>query len=194
MVVYEHKQLPDIASIENEADAMWFAMRVTYNREMKVKQMLDCSNIINYLPMRHIVKYKYGKKVSIAQPAVRGLMFAYCSKPVMSQFKMKIPYFQYMTRKIGNKNIPIIVPDDEMNSFIKATSMNESSIEFVNMESQDLTRGTTVKIHGGELDGVVGKYMRVIGKRSKRLLVQVENIVAVAIDVSTLNSIEVLPL
>ena len=33
----------------------WFAIRVTYNREMKVKRELDRLHIENFLPMKHRV-------------------------------------------------------------------------------------------------------------------------------------------
>lgn len=180
-------------STQNKDDIMrWYAMRVTYNREMTVKQMLDVANIANYIPLRHVVKYKNGIKVNIAQPAIRGLFFVNCDKASIMDFKRKIPYFQFMTRKEGNKNKPIIVPEDQMESFIKATSVDESLIEYLNPSTQDFTKGCRVRIHGGELDGVEGKFMRVSGKRAKRLLIQVENVMAVAIDVSALNYIEVI--
>ena len=176
----------------NDELVQWYAMRVTYNREMSVKQMLDSASITNYLPLRHVVKYKNGTKVKIAQPAIRGLFFVNCTKDCIMQFKRKIPYFQFMTRKEGDKNKPIIVPDEEMVSFIKATSVDESRIEYLDHNAQDFTKGCMIKIHGGELDGVEGKYMRVVGKRAKRLLIQVENVMAVAIDVTALNYIEVI--
>ena len=176
----------------NDEATQWYAMRVTYNREMSVKQMLDSTSITNYLPLRHVVKYKNGTKVKIAQPAIRGLFFVNCNKESIMQFKRKVPYFQFMTRKEGDKNKPIIVPDDQMETFIRATSVDESLIEYLDNDAQDFTKGCMVKIHGGELDGIVGKYMRVVGKRAKRLLIQVENVMAVAIDVSALNYIEVL--
>lgn len=187
------RELGSDKSLQVVDDGMkWFAMRVTYNREMQVKQSLDLAHITSYLPLRRVVKLRGGKHVFTAIPAVRGLMFAYCTRGVISDFKKKLPHLQFITKREGEKNTPIIVPDDEMKSFIQATSIDASRIQYVDPLTQNFARGTRVKIHGGELDGIVGRYMRITGKRAKRLLVQVENITAVAVDVTTVNYIEVL--
>lgn len=177
---------------DEDDDVLWFAMRVTYNRELSVKQLLDNANIVNYIPIRHVVKYKNGVKRSIAQPAVRGLLFTKCTRPAIMQFKQKLPQLQFITRRMSNKNVPIIVPDDQMTAFIKATSLDESLIEYLNTDNMDFTKGSKVKIHGGELDGMIGKYMRVSGKRAKRLLIQVENIMSVAVELADIDYIEII--
>ena len=44
-------------------ETVWFAMRVTYRREMKAKRLLDEAGIENFVPLRFAVRYRYGRKV-----------------------------------------------------------------------------------------------------------------------------------
>ena len=42
----------------------WFAIRVTYNREMKVKADLDSKGIVNFVPMQYRAMEKDGRLVA----------------------------------------------------------------------------------------------------------------------------------
>ena len=45
----------------------WYPMRITYNREMKIKSLLDELNIENFVPMRsEYVNTRSGKKKEIS--------------------------------------------------------------------------------------------------------------------------------
>ena len=50
---------------------VWFAMRVTYSREMKFKEYLDRENIENFIPMQeypsgvYVVRVETGSSVQI---------------------------------------------------------------------------------------------------------------------------------
>ena len=49
-----------IADSKNaSSDLHWFAMRVTYRREMAVKDMLDAEQVESFVPM-HKVAYGFG--------------------------------------------------------------------------------------------------------------------------------------
>ena len=52
----------------------WFAMRVTYRREMKVKAEMDALGIQAFVPMRRIMKH--GPRLENAmEPAIHNLIF-----------------------------------------------------------------------------------------------------------------------
>lgn len=38
---------------ENEGGNCWFAIRVSYSRELALKAILDAENIENFIPMRY---------------------------------------------------------------------------------------------------------------------------------------------
>ena len=89
-------------------NCVWFAMRVTYRREIKVRKILDEEGIENYIPMRKTVRIRRGRRVKELVPVVRGLVFVHTVQPEIQRVKDKIPYLQYiMDRRAGTK---IIVP------------------------------------------------------------------------------------
>lgn len=49
---------------ENEGGNCWFAIRVSYSRELALKAILDAENIENFIPMR----YEYIMKSGEARP------------------------------------------------------------------------------------------------------------------------------
>ena len=163
----------------------WFAMRATYHREMAVKQLLDNAGIECYLPMTQKVKLSNGRKVRVSVPLVSSLIFVKCVKERLQRFKVRVPYLQYITQRREGKNEPIVVPVRQMDEFI-AVTQSESSDEV------DLGRGTLVRIHGGAFDGVTGAFIKLSGKRNKRVVIEVQGVIAVALECSDANFVEVL--
>ena len=47
---------------ENEGGNCWFAIRVSYSRELALKAILDAENIENFIPMRYEYIMKSGKR------------------------------------------------------------------------------------------------------------------------------------
>lgn len=77
----------------------------------------------------------------------------------------------------------ITVPDDQMDSFIKIASHYEEDTVYYRPEEIDLKRGMRVCIHGGKFDNVKGMFVRVQGKRNRRVVVLLEGVMAVSAEV-----------
>ena len=60
-------------STENDVDKCWFAIRVSYSRELALKAILDAENIENFIPMRYEYIMKSGKRVRKLLPAIHNL-------------------------------------------------------------------------------------------------------------------------
>lgn len=170
----------------------WFAMRVTFKRELGVKQMLDLERIENFIPMRREVKLVKGRRVALMTPVVHNLLFVHASRTVLQAFKAKVPHLQYMTRRIGQKNEPIIVPDWQMRDFITVSASDDKNLIYFEKVEDGMCAGSLVRIHGGSFDGVTGTFVKVKGKRSKQVVIAIQNIVAVAIDAKNYDYIEII--
>lgn len=77
----------------------------------------------------------------------------------------------------------LIVPDEQMENFIKITSLREETTVYHKPEDIDIQKGMRVCIHGGKFDGVKGVFMRVKGKRDRRVVVMLEGVMAVSAEV-----------
>ena len=73
---------------------------------------------------------------------------------------------------------PIIVPEKEMENFIKVAGTYDEKLIYLNPDPGDFAQGERVRIIGGAFAGAEGVFVRVKGDR--RVLINVEGLVAVA--------------
>lgn len=157
-------------------------MRSLYNSELRTKAMLDDAGIVNFLPLRWDTVEAGGRRIKIQVSLVRNLIFVKSSPQELEPIVRSNPRFQHIYCRGGAKHQPLIVPDGQMEDFIKAVESSEEA-EVLSPDELPLRRGQWVRISGGSLDGVVGRFMRVKGARSKRLVVEIPRLLAAVVEV-----------
>lgn len=172
----------------------WFAMRAPFHKEMEAQKLLDKLCIENFIPMCHKVVVRRGKKHREWVPAVHNLVFVRTTHSLIQRVKQAdIPFLQYVTRPEAGRNIPIIVPDVQMAQFMAvARAEGEKLIYLTPDDLSHLGKGTRVRVLGGPFDGVEGIFLRVKGCRSRRVVLQIQGILAVALAEIETDLIEVL--
>ena len=177
----------------NEKKRVWFAMSAPYSKELEAQQLLEKEDIESFVPLCYkIVKRRDGKKVRVLKPAIPNYIFVRTTRAVIQEAKNRILILQYLTRRENGKNIPIIVPDDQMEQFIRVINTYNENLVFLKPEEVNLKKGTPVRIVGGAFDGIEGIFIKVKGIRNRRVVVQIAGITAVAIAEVTQDLIEVL--
>lgn len=165
-------------------DLKWFPMRVTYHREMKVKEQLDNLGIESFVPMHYeLVETKQGRKRMLV-PAVHNLIFIHSTQEAITHLKMTKkgcePLRYMMKRVAGSRNREImIVPDLEMDNFMRVASVQDESVMFLDYKEFIGKEGRRVRINEGAFAGVEGVIKRI--KRNKHVVVQIEGVAAVAV-------------
>ena len=156
---------------------MWYAIRVTYNRELKVKEDLDARGITNFVPMQYRREERHGVMVERLVPSVHNLIFIHITPSKMKEYKMTtdLPIRYIMDRETHK---PIIVPTREMENFIKVAGTYDKKLIYLNPNPGDFAEGERVRIIGGMFAGAEGIFVRLKGDR--RVLVNVPGVVAVA--------------
>lgn len=175
-----------------DGEMHWFAMRATYHREFSVRALLEAAGIECYLPTTQQLKQINGRKLRITIPLIASLIFVHCVKEKLQHFKARVPHLQYMTKREGAKNIPIIVPQKQMDDFIAVTRSYTEQTLFFKPGELNFKCGTRVRLHGGILDGLEGILMKVTGKRNRRVVIEVEDVIAVAIECTDAQFIEII--
>ena len=155
----------------------WFAIRVTYNRELKVKADLDARNIDNFLPMHYVYKISGEKRVKNLVPAIHNLIFVLIEPSAMTEYKAttSLPIRYIMNRET---NRPMMIPRKQMDNFIAVAGSYDEQLIYLDNAPLDLKKGDKVKILGGIFEGAVGTLMRIKGDR--RVVVEIPGIIAVA--------------
>ena len=163
---------------------IWFPMRVTYSREMKVKGELERLEIENFVPMTYKVAdagtdHPHRELV----PAVNNLIFVHSTQEVISRLKLSNdvlePLRYMMDLTTGDDPVIMTVSDREMENFMLVASRTDDSVMFLDENSVVGKEGKHVLITGGAFKGVTGVIRRV--KRCKRVVVELEGIASVAI-------------
>ena len=139
--------------------AVWHAMRATYRRESAAMQLLESEGMGCFIPMRYNEVVHRGHKTRELVPVVRNLLFVHDS------------------RTHGK----IIVPDDQMRRFIAVAGTYDDQLLYFAPEELNLAKGTRVRVTGGEFEGQEGVFLRVKGARDRRVVVEIQGVIAVAL-------------
>ena len=163
---------------------VWFPMRVTYSRELKVKAELDRLEIENFVPMTYkLVNTDTGNPRCELMPAINNLIFVHSTQKIISHLKLKnqvLEPLRYMMDYIAEEKQTIMtVPDRQMENFMRVTSKTDNSVMFLDDKCVVGKEGKHVLITGGSFEGVTGVIRRV--KRCKRVVIELEGIASVAI-------------
>ena len=164
----------------------WFPMRVTYHREMKIKNLLDELGVECFLPMHYeLVETKTGGKKRVLSPAIHNLIFVRSTQEYLTQLKMCREEFapmRYMMKRSvsGDSRSEILqVPDRQMDNFMRVASVQDDRVMFLNNNAFINKVGQRVKVTDGYFAGVEGVIKRI--NKNKRVVVQLEGVAAVAI-------------
>ena len=165
----------------------WFPMRVTYQREMKVKAELDRLGIENFVPMRYkVVESQNDGDTELRRvlvPAISNLIFVRSTQERVSELKRRNevlkPMRYMMDRTASCEHTIMTVADREMENFMRVASRTDDSVMFLDNETVVGKEGKRVEIMGGAFEGVTGVIRRV--KRCKRVVVEIEGVASVAI-------------
>ena len=163
---------------------IWFPMRVTYGREMKVKAELDRLGIECFVPMRYrIVDADVENPRRELGPAINNLIFVRSTQERISGLKASNevlePLRYMMDRTASQEHAIMTVGDREMENFMRVASRTDDSVMFLDEETVVGKEGKRVEIMGGAFEGVTGVIRRI--KRCKRVVVELEGIASVAI-------------
>jgi len=174
---------------QNDEKKHWYAMRVTYSREVKMKEILEERGIECFIPMRYHTKVIRGRKAKILKPVIHNLLFAHGTKTEIQEAKKYHEYLQYI---IDREHQKIIVPDAQMQTFIAVAGTYDDQLIWVNPEDLNLKKGTRVRITAGDFAGQEGTFVKVKGARDKRVVIAVQGVIAVAMATLHPSLIEVI--
>ena len=65
----------------------WYALRITYSRELVLKEFLDKNNIENFIPMRYEYVTRKEQRIRKLVPAIHNLVFIYSTRKKIDEIK-----------------------------------------------------------------------------------------------------------
>ena len=169
---------------------IWYAMRATYRREPDAMRLLEKENLGCFVPMQYKVNIKNGKKVRALVPVIHNLIFVHACPSEIKRVKSQVSYLQYITdTRSGQK---IIIPDHDMQRFIAVAGTYNDHLMYFHPDELNLSKGTKVRVTGGDFEGQEGVFLKVKGARDRRVVVEIRGVIAVAMATIHPDLIEVI--
>ncbi|MBR4644637.1 MAG: UpxY family transcription antiterminator [Bacteroidaceae bacterium] len=156
----------------------WYAMRVTYRRELLAKEELEGAGFRVFIPMvveaREDPRTHKMKRVEV--PAIHNLLFVYADPTELQLFKKDREYLQYICTKAHTEvSRKIIIPDYQMDAFMQLYNNTDSKI----LAPENLLPGTPVRIIAGPFAGLTGTYQRVVGHRNRFFVISLNGLISI---------------
>ena len=145
----------------------WYAVYTASRAEKKVKERLDQQGIVNYLPLRVVIRKWSDRSKKVEIPLINGYIFVYVNLLQMQKVLTTFGVVSFL-KEFG---IPAPIPDKQ----IKALRfMNDNAEEEVEISTVDLPVGSYVRVLLGKLAGLEGELVEVRGKH--RIMVRLEHL------------------
>jgi len=174
---------------EKETES-WYAMRATYRRESDAMRLLEKEQLGCFVPMQYKICIKKGRKVRVLVPVIHNLLFVHACLSDVQRVKSQVTYLQYITdTRSGRK---IIVPDSQMQRFIAVAGTCNDHLLYFRPDELNLSKGTKVRVVGGDFEGYEGIFLKVKGARDRRVVVAIQGVIAVALATIHPDLIEVI--
>lgn len=151
----------------------WYAIRVTYSRELIVQRRLDRMGVESYVPMHAVGSPSGEGRAPKRVPLIHNLLFIRTDLPTLREIKadQTLPIRYIMDRETRR---PAIIPDEQMQRFMAVVETRERHVEVVAPETVNLTQGDRVRVVAGPFAGVEGYYIR--HKGHSKVAVLIDNI------------------
>ena len=162
----------------------WFVMRdlKRTNAKLPAYQMLGEMGMEVFTPMVWKIVSQHGKRVRMEVPFMQDLLFVHESRERLDPVVELTNTLQYRFLRDG-KRTPMTVRETEMERFKKAVEATVNHYYYTPKEVMSDMIGKRVRIVGGPLDGYEGNLQKMQGSRSKRLFVELPDLLTVAVEV-----------
>ncbi len=173
------------ASRENEETARWYVMRdlKRVNAKEPAYKLLEGKKMEVFVPKVWKLYVKQGKRIREEVPFLQDLLFVHETRRNLDPIVEKTSTLQYRWRRDIWRE-PMTVHDADMERFIRAVNHSESPRYYLPEEITPQMYGRRIRIVGGPLDGYEGSLLTMRGSKVKRLLVELQNFLAVGVEVN----------
>ena len=159
----------------------WYALRVTYQRELIAKRRLDELGVESFVPTRLVRTDVGGVKRLQRKALVHNYIFVHSDKVTIDNLKrFELPYLRYVMHSVAGVSTIMTVPEPQMRSFILVTGTEDERLLFLDPQGVDLKLGNRVRVIGGLFEGAEGVLVKVAGARDRRVVVKIDGVAAVA--------------
>ena len=154
----------------SENNLHWYAGRVKYQTEKKIKAWLEEMKIDHFIPFKTVVIEYRGRKKKKERPVVPCIIFVHAAYSTALSLPVESGYSISYIRNLDTKKIQVI-PDKQMEDCMFLFNMSDKTFKVSNA---NLRRGDRVRVVRGAFMGIEGELVRIKGH--KRVVVRLEGV------------------
>ena len=175
--------LPFLSTQRNEA-LQWFVMRdlKRANAKLPAYQMLNDMGIEVFTPMIWKLSMRCGKRIRKEVPFMQDLLFVHEIHDILDPIVKKVDTLQYRFLRDG-KRTPMTVRETDMERFKKAVAITDNHYFYTPEEVKPDMIGKKIRMIGGLLNGYEGYLQKMQGSQTKRLFVELPNLLIASVEV-----------
>lgn len=170
----------------SDEEEKWFAMRdlSRANTLTPAWRRLSDMGFEVYTPMLTRLTVKQGKRIRETIPAIHDLLFVHSTQPALEPIVDQIATLQFRYGRGLGYRVPMTVRTVDMERFIQAVNLSQNPTYYLPSELTPDMIGRRVRIIGGPMDGYEGSLLKMRGSRKRRLIVNLESLLSIAVEVA----------
>lgn len=157
----------------------WYAMKVFYNKVFPLRDLLTDLGLTTYIPMTERTETRDGVTRRVERQLIGSLLFF---RATADELRRLLPLTEgramVYSRREELRQIPVAIPDKEMDIFMLVTSGGKLGVEYLGDDSPGYHLGDRVRVTDGPFTGSEGHIARIRGNH--RLVVSIKGLCAVA--------------
>ena len=165
-------------------DEAWYAMRVTYGRELKIQAAMN-GKFETFIPKCYKTVERFGKRHYELTSCISNLLFIYGTRNQIEEERQKQAEIKndkkwhLLNFIMNHENKMITVPNKQMEDFIRVSNLPAEELIPLDIREGESLTGQRVKVIDGPLVGIEGFIKRIEG--NKRVVVTIDGILATAL-------------
>lgn len=165
-------------------DEAWYAMRVTYGRELKIQAAMN-GKFETFIPKCYKTVERFGKRHYELTSCISNLLFVYGTKNQIEEERQKQAEIKndkkwhLLNFIMNHENKMITVPNKQMEDFIRVSNLPAEELIPLDIREGESLTGQRVKVIDGPLVGIEGFIKRIEG--NKRVVVTIDGMLATAL-------------
>ena len=165
-------------------DEAWYAMRVTYGRELKIQAAMN-EKFETFIPKCYKTVERFGKRHYELTSCISNLLFVYGTKNQIEEERQKQAEIKndkkwhLLNFIMNHENKMITVPNKQMEDFIRVSNLPAEELIPLDIREGESLTGQRVKVIDGPLVGIEGFIKRIEG--NKRVVVTIDGMLATAL-------------
>ena len=159
----------------------WFVYRCPFGKELTLRQNVQTLfDVECFVPTKKVrQRDRHGRFVWVQRSVLTGYVFVRVEKERHHLIPRRLLMLHTMLHQVDGLWTPVIVPDEQ--------------IAYLDPAKLNLKKGDRVRVIGGSFVGVEGVFMQIGGKHQKRVIIELEGLIAVATAAIPASMVEKIP-